>query len=236
MLYIIIKEELLYGVFGMIKFLKSVFNRVFNSVIANGIIIVVIVVSQAPYVIKWVMSHSLTMPRNEKPFIIAIFLLGFFVMNIAMIMENKNAYMSLFSSITKFVISVLIIIAILLILLLCVKLNLDNFENFLYTFKNFAFLAISVTLVTWSIYLNCCIRVLSNINVEWSTFIAIAVKAFLIAIVAWLALYKDSVTDKSSIINFITSYISLCYPIIDMYKYVRLELNKYMEENTIIYK
>ena len=61
----------------MIKFLKSVFNKVFNSVIANGIIIVVIVVSQAPYVIKWVMSHSLTMPRNEKPFIIAILLLVF---------------------------------------------------------------------------------------------------------------------------------------------------------------
>ena len=218
----------------MIKFLKSVFNKVFNSVIANGIIIVVIVVSQAPYVIKWVMSHSLTMPRNEKPFIIAILLLVFFGMNIWMIKVNKSAY--LFKSTTKFVIRVLIATAIVLILLLCVKLNLDNFENFLYTFKNFAFLAISYTLVTWSIYLNCCIRVLSNINVEWSTFIAIAVKAFLIAIVAWLALYKDSVTDKSSIINFITSYISLCYPIIDMYKYVRLELNKYMEENTIIYK
>lgn len=211
----------------MSKFLKSVFN----SVIANCIIIVVIVVSQVPYVIKWVMSPNLIMPRNEKYFIIAFLLFTFFVMNLVMIKEKENAYMSLFIYITKLVINFIITIAIVVIPLLCVKLNLDNFENFLSTLKNFAFLTISFILLIWSIYLDFCIRALSSINVKCSVFVATATKTILIALVAWLAIYKDSGTGKNRIISFTASCISLWYPIIDMYKYVRLELDKYIEDN-----
>jgi len=78
----------------------------------------------------------------------------------------------------------------------------------------------------WTVYLTFCIKVLKSINIACSLFVATTAKAILIAIVAWMAVYNNS---KSSLyINYVSIGISFSYPILDMYIYVRSEINKYI--------
>lgn len=155
---------------------------------------------------------------------------SFFLLNLLLILRNKYTYLNFFTFVNKWVIFffVLVLFAIMLFYCFILKYKIP-LRAYLY------FVAISYTAWVWCVYLNCCIRVLISINIKCSVFVATAVKAILIAIVAWLALYKNSGTYENDIINFFASYISLCYPLLDMYKYVRLEIDKYMEDNIILY-
>lgn len=227
LLYIIIKAELLaellYEVFGMIKFLKSVFN----SILFNKIILAVISVSCIPILIKTFSSNKTTSINYRKLFVIIALVGMFFLLNYMMLRLKSHTYLTFFTFITFY--TVLVFISVLTVFVLPLYFNPDSvlFSDFsFYSFYSFSYLV-----WVWCIYLNFCIRVLTSIKVKCSVFVAITIKAILIAIVAWLALYKDSGTDKNRIISFTASYISLCYPIIDMYKYVRLELDKYMKDN-----
>ena len=228
LLYIIIKAELLYEVFGMIKFLKSVFNSFTASlsIVCIGAFSVAIIINFSE------LSKSSFTMDFKIPVIITL-ICFFFLVNAVILNKNQNKrdYPHIFTTITIRSILFFVVALTLGIVFFYFILKTKNFKERPLWFSYFYFTAISYTAWVWCVYLNFCIRVLSSINVKCSVFVAITVKSILIAIVAWLALYKNSGIDKNRIISFIASYISLCYPIIDMYKYVRLELDKYIEDN-----
>ncbi|QHJ84767.1 MAG: hypothetical protein [Bacteriophage sp.] len=201
------------------KFLK----RVFNSLIFNVIIILVaIILIHLININIFPGSSKLSVTTKNEVIFFLSFISFFFFLNSLLLCVDSRAYQSNFTDITFWAILAFVIIFPKAIF------SLNSWLFSYYRFLTFVYAA-----GFWSIYLNYCIRTLSSINVGCSVFVAITVKAILIAIVAWLALYKDLETDKSRTISFIASYISLCYPIIDMFKYVRLELDKYLEKNAI---
>ena len=205
----------------MVKFLK----RAFNSVYGNLIIAFIIIAIVRPIFTNFARSGGLSDITQEKVALTITMITFFFFVNIVMLGINEDDYQFYFTRITFW--SILFFVVILTAVIYGLKFSNLEESSFSYvSFGAFAYIA-----WVWSVYLNFCIRVLSSINVECSVFIAITVKAILIAIVAWLALYKNSGTDKNHIISFTISYISLCYPLLDMYKYVRLELDKYMKDN-----
>ena len=206
----------------MIKFLKSVFN----SVIFNKVIIAVTFVSWIPILIKAFCSNKTTRYNYTRLFVIIALVSVFFLFNYTMLRLKSRTYLIFFTYITFFIVIVFISVLTVFVLPLYFIPDPELFSN--YSFVSFSYLVWG-----WCVYLNFCIRALNSINVKCSVFVATTVKAILIAIVAWLALYKDSGIDKNRIISFTASYISLCYPIIDMYKYVRLELDKHMKDNNI---
>ena len=228
LLYIIIKAELLYEVFGMGKFLK----RVFNSVIFNRSITVVF----------FVIAIAILVYHNKIPIlkkfqaidqykvVLAMTLIGsFFLFNLSLILKNKHTYLNFFTFVNKWATFFFVIV---LIAIMCSYYSILNYKEPSW-FSYFYFTAIFFTAWIGCVYLNFCIRLLNSINVKCSVFVATTVKAILIAIVAWLALYKDSETDKNAIINFFVSYISLCYPLLDMYTYVRSEINEFDKQEKI---
>lgn len=207
------------------KFLKRVFNsRIVNAIIilVATIILVAINLILELNINKFPGSSKLSVTMENEVIFILLFIISFFVSNSLLLDRDSRTYQSNFTDITFWAILAFVII------LPKVIFSLNS-----WLFSYYRFLAFVYAAGFWSIYLNFCIRTLSSINVGCSVFVAITVKAILIAIVAWLALYKDLETDKSRTISFIASYISLCYPIIDMFKYVRLELDKYLEKNAI---
>lgn len=207
----------------MSKFLKSVFN----SFIFNVIAILVLVALYIILILKKLQCIDLYKVS------VAMTLIGsFFIFNLSLIFKKQHTYLNFFTFVNKWV---TIFFVIVLIAIMCCYYSILNYKVPSW-FSDFYFTAISFTACIGCVYLNFCIRLLNSINVKCSVFVATTVKAILIAIVAWLALYKDSETDKNAIINFFVSYISLCYPLLDMYKYVRLEVDKYMEDNIILYK
>ena len=213
------------------KFLKRVFNSLTVNCIIEAITIIAIFIFA-----RFERSGELSFPEENEVMLSIILICSFFCLNIVLIKLDGRIYQSKFTFVTIWaMVFFMVIPPILLLIIHFISKSVDSKESNL-LFSYFSFLVFFYTAWVWSIYLNFCIRALSNINVKCSVFVAITVKAILISIVAWLALYKDSETDKSYIMNFIASYISLCYPIIDMYKYVRLEFDKYMKENIIIIK
>lgn len=204
----------------MTKFLKSVFN----SVIFNKVILAVTFVSCIPILIRALCSNKTTSINYTRLLIIIVLIGAFFLVNYMSLRLKKRTYLTSFTYITFNTVIAFILVLTMFVLPLYFFPDSELFSY--YSFVSFSYLV-----WVWCVYLNFCIRVLNSINVKCSVFVATTVKAILIAIVAWLALYKDSGIDKNRIISFTASYISLCYPIIDMYKYVRLELDKYIEDN-----
>lgn len=213
----------------MIKFLK----RIFNSTTA---IVIISVLALFIFITFSILLKKISTIMICEGSIIILLIGSFFLINRVMVGLNKRFYPSFFTFVTIWAMVFFMVIPPILLLIIHFFLKIVDSKESNLLFSYFSFLVFFYTAWVWSIYLNFCIRILNSINVKCSVFVAITVKAILIAIVAWLALYKDSETDKSYIINFITSYISLCYPIIDMFKYVRLEFDKYMKENIIIIK
>ena len=209
--------------------MMRIFKRAFNSVIFNlSIAVFFFVIAIVVYNNKIPILKKIQAIDQYKVFIAMLSIGSFFIFNSMLIFKNKHTYLSFFTFISTWAVVFFVVILYVLIESLRFSLKYEIPEkNSLRSFLYFA--AISYTALVWCVYLNFCIRVLISINIKCSVFVAITVKAILIAIVAWLALYKDSGTDN--IISFTASYISLCYPIIDMYKYVRLELDKYMKDN-----
>lgn len=213
----------------MIKSLK----RIFNSTTA---IVIISVLALFIFITFSILLKKISTIMICEGSIIILLIGSFFLINRVMVGLNKRFYPSFFTFVTIWAMVFFMVFPPILLLIIHFILKIVDSKESNLLFSYFSFLVFFYTAWVWSIYLNFCIRILNSINVKCSVFVAITVKAILIAIVAWLALYKDSETDKSYIINFITSYISLCYPIIDMFKYVRLEFDKYMKENIIIIK
>lgn len=212
----------------MSKFLKSVFNSFTAS-----LSIVCIGAFSVAIIINFSELSKFRFTMDFKIPVIITLICFFFLVNAVILNKNQNKrdYPHIFTTITIRSILFFVVALTLGIVFFYFILKTKNFKERPLWFSYFYFTAISYTAWVWCVYLNFCIRVLSSINVKCSVFVAITVKSILIAIVAWLALYKNSGIDKNRIISFIASYISLCYPIIDMYKYVRLELDKYIEDN-----
>lgn len=212
----------------MTKFVKRVFNSViFNRSIA--VVFFVIAIAILVYHNKIPILKKFQAIDQYKVFFAMLLICSFFLINLSFISKNKHTYLDFSTFVNKWAIFSFVLF---LIAIICFYNSILKDEIHLW-FSYIYFATISCTAWIWCVYLNFCIRVLSSINIKCSVFVATTVKAILIAIVAWLALYKDSETDKNVIINFFVSYISLCYPLLDMYKYVRLEIDKYMEDNNI---
>lgn len=206
-----------------------IFKRAFNSVIFNlsitvffFVIAIVVYNNKIPILKKF-------QAIDQYKVVLAMSLIGFFfLLNSLIIFKNKHTYLSFFTFVNKWatLFFVFFLIAIMFSYSI-LKYKIHLFFPYIY------FTAIFCTAWIWCVYLNFCIRVLNSINVKCSVFVATTVKAILIAIVAWLALYKDSRTDKNDIINFFVSYISLCYPLLDMYTYVHSEINEFDKQKKI---
>ena len=76
-------------------------------------------------------------------------------------------------------------------------------------------------------YFSFCIRLLNSINVKCSIFITISVKSMLIALVAWVSIYRHTQATIDYYINLLVSIFGLLYPILDMYKYVRSKIDEF---------
>lgn len=212
--------------------MMRIFKRAFNSVIFNlSITAVFIVIAILVYQNKIQILKKFQAIDRYKVFLAMLLISFFFFFNFLFIFKNKHTYLTFLTFMNIWAILFFGAVLTALIVFFYLILKNKNFEKDPLWFSYLYFIAISYTAVAWSVYLNFCIRVLSSINVKCSVFVATTVKAILIAIVAWFALYKDLGMDENGIINFFVSYISLCYPLLDMYKYVRLELDKYMEDN-----
>lgn len=82
----------------------------------------------------------------------------------------------------------------------------------------------------WILYFIFCVRVLTSINVKCSIFIATSVKTMLISITAWLAIYRYTQSTVDYFINILISFFGLLYPILDMYIYVRSEIEEFSKK------
>lgn len=210
LLYIIIKAKLVYEVFGM----KFVFKKVFNDIKVNLIIAAVIL---AFVIYRAVKIDEFTTIYNFKKslleYIIASEVLVFFMLNYMMI-KMKN-YKERFTTITWGSICAFISF---LFLLIFFSENIDFFSlSLLFYYMVFV----------WSLYINYCIRMLNSFNVKCGTFVATSIKAMLIATTAW---FSVDVKSQTSSVNIIISFISTLYPILDMYTYVRSEIDEFYRQ------
>lgn len=220
----------------MKKTFYKIFNTIFNDVLVNIYIICTSIIIEIFIYLK-LFKYTKTFNLEDTLSIIFIYLFSlFFIANYTMIKLIKN-YIVEFN---KYTILAVVFYAYAIISLMFI-LNMQNefidgnyFDTRYSLIISFYFSYISWV---WIAYLNFCIRTLNSINAKYSIFIVTTVKSILISIVAWLAVYKnEGTTTIDYSINVLISYISLSYPILDMYKYVRLKLDKYIKENIIIIK
>jgi len=203
----------------IVEFLKFVFN----DVQVNFFITMTLFAITTSLYTKYAEFGFFSNLEDTLSFVFTSFTLGFFAINYIIVLWIKD-YEKGFPIYT-------ILVVIFSMLFLClivwflekVKIIKGSIWLFVIFFSYIAWI--------WIIYFSFCIRLLNSIDVECSVFIAISIKTILIAITAWLAIYRESQAVKYFDINLIIYSISLLYPILDMYKYVRLELNKYMEDN-----
>ena len=220
----------------MKKTFYKIFNTIFNDVLVNIYIIWTSIIIEFFIYLK---LYKYTQTSNLEDILSFAFIYLFslfFVANYTIIKHIKN-YIAEFN---KYTILAVVFYAYAIISLMLI-LNMQNeffdgnyFDTGYSLIISFYFSYISWV---WIAYLNFCIRTLNSINAKYSIFIVTTVKSILISIVAWLAVYKnEGTTTIDYSINVLISYISLSYPILDMYKYVRLKLDKYIKENIIIIK
>lgn len=170
--------------------------------------------------------------KNLVIFLVYIMVLLTFLLNWHML-KYRN-YETRFTKVTIKAISlycyILALILILVFSFLKAGIKIDESKNYLLIYISLYFVFIAWI---WILYFSFCIRLLNSINVKYSIFIAISVKSMLVALVAWLAIYRYAETITNYYVNILISVFGLLYPILDMYKYVSLELDKYIKENVI---
>lgn len=170
--------------------------------------------------------------KNLVIFLVYIMVLLTFLLNWHMLIY-KN-YETRLTKVTINAISlycyILALILILVFSFFKAGIKIDESKNYLLIYISLYFVFIAWI---WFLYFSFCIRLLNSINVKYSIFIAISVKSMLVALVAWLAIYRYAETTTNYYVNILISVFGLLYPILDMYKYVSLELDKYIKENVI---
>lgn len=233
----------------ILKRLKRFFNKVCNDAKYNKIIIglldffgfigsaYIYVCTALIYFFKSGENHFLSFYNNSYNIIylvLILFFLGFFSENLNMIVNKdyqKRLTRNTIRAVKFYLIFLLLIIVIALITLKFRTVLLIKFFSTAILYL----VSIYYAWILWLciVYFVFCIRLLNSINVNYSIFLVIAVKSILIAIAAWLAIYKSSRIPSEYSINLLVAALALLYPILDMYKYVRLELDKYMKDNNI---
>lgn len=210
----------------MIKFLKSVFNSIFNDVQVNFYITMALFAITTSLYVKCAKSGFSSDLEATLSLVFTSLTLGFFAINFITLKQKNYEKGFSFFTIGVGLISVLFL-RLIVRFIESVKIIKGSIWFFVICFSYIAWI--------WIIYFSICIRLLNSIDVGCSVFIAISIKTILIAITAWLAIYRESQAVENFDVNLIIYSIGLCYPILDMYKYVRLEINKYKEKNVIIY-
>lgn len=192
----------------MSKFLKFVFNKVFNDIKVNLFIVVVL--------FTFVVHGCAKIDESKKSqleFIIIFEILVFFILN-CMMLKMKN-YQKEFASQTR---RAILFFVIFLIMLIRYSGNASFFSlSLLFYYMVFV----------WSIYINYCIRMLNSFNVKCGTFVATSIKAMLIATTAWFSIDGKSQTSS---VNIIISFISTLYPILDMYTYAYSKIDEFYRQ------
>lgn len=246
------------------KFLKFIFNELFNDIKVT-IIILFILIFLGLHKFKSLLSYfipvffSQILPFVLKSFVgcntenlynqvkninidyinknivmifIYIIVVSTFLLNFDMLI-NKN-YKIRFTKVTINSISlycyILLLTIIIVFFYLKYGIKIDKSKKYLLIYFSLYYVSIAWT---WILYFSFCIRLLNSINVKYNIFIAISVKSMLVALVAWLAIYRHAETTTDYFVNILISVFGLLYPILDMYKYVSLELDKYIKENVI---
>lgn len=226
----------------MKKFAKFIFNKVFNDIIVNKIIAINITALGILGLIACIFAvhNKYSTEKIDTIFffiLIVYFIAGFFSANADMLIRKDykgNFVVNTLKAIKKYLMF-LVIIGMVIIALNCFpqKKFVDSFAS---TTVSYAVSVFYFWIALESIlYFVFCIRLLNSINADYSIFLVSAVKSMLIAIAAWLVIFKSSQIPSEYSVNLLVSAIAFLYPILDMYKYVRLELNKYKEKNVIIY-
>lgn len=218
----------------MKKTFYKIFNMIFNDIqIICFIILTCLIIDFFIYLklLKYTEKFNL---EDMLSFAFIYFIALYFIANCIMI-KFKN-YIDQFN---KYTILAVLFFAIAIISMIFILIVREKIINAIYFDKRYSLTVsfyFSYISWVWIVYLTFCIRTLNSINAKYSIFVVTTVKSILIAIVAWLAIYKSEETTSDYAINVLISYISLSYPILDMYKYVRLKLDKYIKENIIIIK
>lgn len=218
----------------MKKTFYKIFNTIFNDVLVNIYIIWTSIIIEFFIYLKLYKYKKTFNLEDILSFAFIYFIALFFFANCIMI-QLKN-YIDRFN---KYTILVVLFFAIAIISMIFILIMQKKIFNEIYFDKRYSLTVsfyFSYISWVWIVYLTFCIRTLNSINAKYSIFVVTTVKSILIAIVAWLAIYKSEETTSDYAINVLISYISLSYPILDMYKYVRLKLDKYIKENIIIIK
>lgn len=87
----------------------------------------------------------------------------------------------------------------------------------------------------WISYFFMCFRVLKIIHKSIALFIEKVVRSILVAITAWLVLFANS--QSTGIYEYISIFVSTAtaayYPLLDMYKYTRTQIDEYEKEKII---
>lgn len=196
----------------MDKYLKFIFNKVFNDTNVNFIITVVLFAIDFYRLVKVGESTNYNLKENEQIFFIIFLLLGFFMLN-SFMLKDMN-YKKHFTNKTRDAIYSFVFLLI-LVIGICSwgKIALSSLYILFY-----------YMVFIWSVYINFCIRMLNSINVKCDIFVVTATKAMLIATTAWFSLYGQS---QPSPVEVIICFISSLYPILDMYTYARSKIDEF---------
>lgn len=226
----------------MKKFAKFIFNKVFNDFKVNIIIGISMAALGLLGIIACIfaMHNKYSTEKRDTIFffiLIVLFIFRFFSANADMLTckDYKRNFVENTLKAIKIYLMFLVIIGMVIIALnyFPPKKFVDSFAT---TTVSYAVSVYYFWIAFESIlYFVFCIRLLNSINADYSIFLVSAVKSMLIAIAAWLVIFKSSQIPSEYSVNLLVSAIAFLYPILDMYKYVRLELNKYKEKNVIIY-
>lgn len=193
----------------MDKYLKFIFNKVFNDTNVNFIIIVVLFAIDIYRLVKVWESTNYNLKENEQIFVIIFLLLGFFMLN-SLMLKDMN-YKKDFTTQTRVAIRDFVLLLILVIVICSLGKIASSYLYIIFYYMVFI----------WSVYINFCIRMLNSINVKCDIFVVTATKAMLIATTAWFSLYGQF---QPSPVEVIICFISSLYPILDMYTYARSKI------------
>ena len=225
----------------MRKCLKFIFNNIkFNRclLITFYLFTIFIIVPRLVELEKNTKGRTLDVYNTSKIMILLfICLLIGFSIAINLLIIKANNYKEKFTKFTiisvTFYCFILALILIITFMLLNSDIIINDSEKILSMLISSYYILIVFICV---LYFSFCIRVLNSINVKYSIFITTSVKTMLIAVAAWLVIYRHAQTTIDYSVNILISFFSLLYPILDMYIFVRSEIDKFNKQEKEKYK
>lgn len=220
----------------MEKFAKFIFNKVFNDIKVSRIIAISMcafgTLAMLGLIAYTFATHNkYSTEKTDTIFffaLIVVFISSFFSENSDMLIRKdykRNFVVNTLKAINNYL-KFLVIIGMVITVLNCFP-KIKIVDGFVSTAVSIYYFWIALESILYFVF---CIRLLNSINADYSIFLVSAVKSMLIAVAAWLVIFKSSQIPSEYSVNLLVSAIAFLYPILDMYKYVRLELNKYKEK------